>query len=172
MMPFEADDAVQSRPQWRAIAMIDTLKPSSSPARAPALVAALLVAAAFVSASCATDIGPMSADKMAAIQAGPTFTPMTVRPEITNQDEIVEALNGEYPENFREQGIGGRVVVLFYIDETGRVLDTRVARSSGSEPLDEAALRVADVYEFTAALNRDDPVPVWIQLPVTFQSRN
>jgi len=37
--------------------------------------------------------------------------------------------------------------------------------------LDAAALAVADVYRFSAALNRDKVVPVWVSFPITFQVR-
>ena len=32
-------------------------------------------------------------------------------------------------------------------------------------------LRVAEVVEFTPALDGDKPVPVWISMPITFQTR-
>ena len=37
--------------------------------------------------------------------------------------------------------------------------------------LDDAAIKVADIIEFTPALNRDKKVPVWISLPITFTTR-
>jgi protein TonB len=61
------------------------------------------------------------------------------------------------------------VVVWFFITEEGLVQDTRISRSSGQAQLDEAALRVADVLRFTPAMNRDEAVAVWIEVPVTFQ---
>ncbi len=108
-------------------------------------------------------------DGEADLSAGPVFTPMTVRPEIRNRSEIVAALMREYPALLRDAGIGGQVVVWFFISEDGTVLDRRVSESSGHNPLDEAALNVADIFRFTPALNRDERVPVWIQLPLTFQ---
>ena len=71
----------------------------------------------------------------------------------------------------RDAGIGGTVEVWFFISEEGRVLDSRVFESSGQVQFDEAALRVADIVLFTPALNRDQRVQVWIQLPITFQVR-
>lgn len=103
------------------------------------------------------------------IQAGPVFTPMTVRPEIRNVAEVQAALMREYPPILRGAGIGGRVFVWFYISETGQVTDSRISQSSGHAALDEAALKVAAVFQFTPAVNRDEPVPVWIQLPIAFQ---
>jgi len=101
----------------------------------------------------------------------PFFTPMTVRPGIRNRSDVQRALEREYPPLLRDAGIGGTVLVWFFIDETGRVETMRVHTSSGHRALDEAALRVADVIDFTPALNRDRRVPVWISLPITFQIR-
>jgi TonB family protein len=61
------------------------------------------------------------------------------------------------------------VVVWFFISVEGTVLDRRVAESSGQVMLDEAALKVADVFRFTPALNRDQIVQVWIQMPIVFR---
>ena len=113
----------------------------------------------------------ISPEDLAAIQAGPVFTPMTVRPEILNRDEIIPTLIQNYPPDLRDAGIGGQVAVWFYISDTGNVLHTRISQSSGHDGLDAAALRVANVYEFTPALNRDQRVKVWIQIPITFQVR-
>ncbi len=102
----------------------------------------------------------------------PYFTPMTVRPEITNRGEVQAALIREYPSNLRDAGIGGTVVVWFYITETGQVQDGRISRSSGQQDFDQAALRVASVFRFTPATNRREPVAVWIEVPITFQVIN
>ena len=101
----------------------------------------------------------------------PTFTPFTVRPDIRNRSEVVAALEREYPPLLRDAGIGGTIDVWFFIDETGRVIRTLVDKSSGHRALDDAALIVASVIQFTPALNRDKRVPVWISLPITFTTR-
>ncbi len=105
------------------------------------------------------------------LSAAPVFTPMTVRPEIRNRSEVQAALMREYPPILRDAGIGGTVEVWLFISEEGRVLDSRVSKSSGQVQFDEAALRVAKVVRFSPALNRDQIVQVWIQLPITFQVR-
>ncbi|MGD2121030.1 MAG: energy transducer TonB [Gemmatimonadota bacterium] len=105
------------------------------------------------------------------IAAAPTFTPYTVRPDIKNRDEVARALEREYPPLLRDAGIGGTVQVWFFIDEEGRVQNTQVNESSGHKALDDAAIKVAEIIEFTPALNRDKRVPVWISLPVTFTTR-
>ncbi len=102
------------------------------------------------------------------ISANPVFTPMTVHPEIKNRREVQLALMREYPTFLRDAGIGGEVVVWFFISEEGLVLDRRVSQSSGHIQLDQAALEVADVFRFSPALNLENVVQVWIQLPISF----
>ena len=117
------------------------------------------------------DLPPPPTETTVDIAAAPTFTPMTVRPEIRNRSAVIQAMERGYPPMLRDAGIGGQVLVWFFINEQGRVVDNRIANSSGNAQLDEAALRVASVYEFTPALNRDQVVPVWVQIPITFQVR-
>jgi protein TonB len=105
------------------------------------------------------------------ISSQPTFTPFTVAPSILNRQDVVRAMTREYPPLLRDAGIGGTVRVFFFIDEEGIVQDFRIDQSSGHQALDDAALAVADVYRFSAALNRDKKVPVWVSFPITFQVR-
>ena len=109
------------------------------------------------------DLPPPPTDEGEAdLSAAPVFTPMTVRPEIRNTREVEAALMMEYPAILRNAGIGGTVVVWFFISEEGTVLDRRVSQSSGYTHFDEAALEVADIFRFTPALNRDQIVQVWM----------
>lgn len=105
------------------------------------------------------------------LSAAPTFTPFTVAPIIQNRNDVIRAMTREYPPLLRDAGIGGTVKVFFFIDENGSVQDTRIDTSSGHQALDDAALNVASVYRFTAAMNRDKKVPVWVSFPITFQVR-
>jgi protein TonB len=105
------------------------------------------------------------------ISKTPTFTPFTVRPGVRNREEVRRALIREYPPILREAGIGGTVEVWFQVDENGVVQTKLVKISSGHEALDRAALMVAEVIEFSPALNRDKRVQVWISLPITFNIR-
>ena len=105
------------------------------------------------------------------IGAAPVFTPYTVKPDYTNANEVRRALEREYPPLLRDAGIGGTTIVWFFIDEQGVVQNQVVQNSSGHQALDDAALRVAPVFKFTPALNRDKAVPVWVQLPITFTTK-
>ena len=115
------------------------------------------------------DLLPPPTTEARDISVAPVFTPMTVRPEIRNRAEIQHALMTQYPAMLRNAGIGGTVELWFFISKEGRVLDRRVFRSSGFVQLDEAALKVADVFRFTPALNREKIVQVWIRFPIEFQ---
>ena len=48
---------------------------------------------------------------------------------------------------------------------------TQLHESSGHQALDEAALEVAGVMEFTPAKNRDQTVPVWVSIAIVFAAR-
>ena len=105
------------------------------------------------------------------LAAGPAFTPFTVAPSIKNRREVIEAMERAYPPLLRGAGVGGTTYVYFLISETGEVESTSLRRSSGHPALDDAALRVADVFDFTPALNGSRIVPVWVSFPITFQVR-
>ncbi len=105
------------------------------------------------------------------IEAGPTFTPFTEAPSIVNRDEIVAAMESGFPPLLKDAGIGGTVRLYFLIGADGETRDVRIDQSSGHQALDQAALRVGQVYRFSPAKLRGEPVPVWVSFPVTFQVR-
>ncbi len=102
------------------------------------------------------------------VDAAPRFTPYSVAPELKNAGEVQRALVREYPSILKDAGITGRTLVWVLIDEHGKVLRTQVKESSGTPQLDAAALRVAQVMEFTPALNHDRRVRVWVAVPLRF----
>jgi protein TonB len=114
---------------------------------------------------------PREASTERDLAKAPIFTPFTVKPEIRNRGEVAQALARMYPPLLRDAGIGGTVLVWFFINAEGKVERTLVREGSGHADLDEAALKVADIITFTPALNRDKRVPVWISLPITFTVR-
>jgi outer membrane biosynthesis protein TonB len=65
----------------------------------------------------------------------PGFTPMTVRPSLTNAEEVRQALLREYPAVLRAAGIGGVATLWVHIDVNGVVSSTRIFESSGFEAL-------------------------------------
>ncbi|HSM59648.1 MAG TPA: hypothetical protein VK849_02575, partial [Longimicrobiales bacterium] len=55
------------------------------------------------------DLPPPPEERAADLSAAPTFTPFTVAPSILNRDEVVRAMEREYPPLLRDAGIGGTV---------------------------------------------------------------
>lgn len=98
----------------------------------------------------------------------PTFTPFVVIPAFQNREEVVATLVRDYPADLREAGSGGTVNIWFFVDEEGTVQRTLINETSGLRALDDAAIRVANIIEFLPALNRDQPRPVWVSLPIEF----
>lgn len=114
-------------------------------------------------AAAATDsVAPVSRET-------PSFTPHTVRPELTNGEDVSRALVREYPPMLRDAQIGGTVTVWLFIDTNGAVENSKVQVPSGYPMLDAAALNVANTMRFTPAFNRDQKVPVWVSIPITFR---
>ncbi len=106
-----------------------------------------------------------------ALADGPTFTPFTQAPSIVNRQEVINAMEANYPPLLRDAGIGGTVRVYFFVSAEGTVEDVRIDQSAGHPALDAAAQEVARVYRFSPALNKDEKVPVWVSFPITFQVR-
>ena len=119
-----------------------------------------------------TDVTPESqTPNRQELASAPTPTPFTVGPSLLNRDELIKAMEQSYPKELRDAGTSGTVRIQFFIDETGRVVETRLGQSSGHPMLDEAALGVARLYRFEPARNGEEKVPVWVSFPITFQVR-
>jgi len=97
----------------------------------------------------------------------PTFIPFDVPPKLLNRGEIERLLVRLYPPSLRDVGIGGAVIVWAYVDVKGNVLKTFIKDSSGYPSMDEAAAQVVQQMHFKAAINRDQPIAVWISQKVT-----
>jgi TonB family protein len=96
------------------------------------------------------------------------YTRTNEPPRMLNQPEVWEALIAGYPAALREAGMEGTTTMSVCIDEGGLVAKTRLVRSSGNDDLDEVATNMMEtVARFSPATVDDEPVPVWVQLPVT-----
>jgi outer membrane biosynthesis protein TonB len=69
------------------------------------------------------DLPPPPEESAVDLSSAPTFTPFTVAPSILNRNDVVRAMEREYPPLLRDAGIGGTVLIYFFIDEEGRVQD-------------------------------------------------
>ena len=100
----------------------------------------------------------------------PADTQYEVAPILANRLEVQRVLDIEYPPVLRDAGVGGTTRLHMFINAAGALDSALVAQTSGYEQLDQAALRVANAFEFVPAQNEGENVAVWIQVPITFQA--
>lgn len=116
-----------------------------------------------------SDLPPPPTGQGVTVSNEPAFTPMEVAPRLRNQSAFAQQLQRRYPNMLKDAGIGGTTTLWVQINETGTVMETRVFNSSGYQQFDDLAEElIRSVAQFSPAMNRDQPVPVWIQIPITF----
>ena len=78
--------------------------------------------------------------------------------------------NQQYPERAMEDGIQGRVSVLFVIDKDGSISNVQVRGPKGGELLEKEAKRVIEkLPKFKPGMQRGKPVKVKYSQPITFK---
>jgi protein TonB len=95
-----------------------------------------------------------------------------VAPQVSNLPRVRQSLEREYPIGLRDTGVGGHVDMWFYVNEQGVVERFQIGQGSGQAALDQAALRVARVFQFTPARLGDQPVATWTSFRITFVGAN
>lgn len=114
---------------------------------------------------------PSPVTRSDAERTGRVFVPYTLGPRLLNRAETERALQRAYPPFLRDAGIGGRPNIWIHVGETGEVIGAEIHDSSGYEAIDQAALAVAQTMKFSAALNLDRKVAVWVSVPISFTAR-
>ena len=99
------------------------------------------------------------------------YVAYTVAARLINREEVARTARRLYPPHLRDAGIEGTTLLWVRVGVDGSVAEVRVKESSGSEAFDAAALRVAQEMEFRPAMNLDQPVALWVQIPLQFQIR-
>ncbi len=79
--------------------------------------------------------------------------------------------NLTYPEIALKAGVEGKVLVWAFVDKTGNVTETLVKQSLGNNGCDEEAVKAIKSVKWKPAKQRDDPVGVWVMVPVEFKLR-
>jgi protein TonB len=74
-----------------------------------------------------------------------------------------------YPPTSRRLGETGVVMLQILVDEEGRVTNAKVAKSSGFQRLDDAAVKhVTRAWRFTPGTRDGKPAAMWLTVPVRF----
>jgi protein TonB len=74
-----------------------------------------------------------------------------------------------YPQEAKEKGFEGEVVLRVEVLANGRVGQIEIKRSSSYELLDRSALTAVKQWRFTPARKGDVVIPLWVNIPVKFQ---
>jgi TonB family protein len=74
-----------------------------------------------------------------------------------------------YPQEAREKGYEGEVVLRVEVLSNGRVGQIEVRKSSGFELLDHSALTTVKQWRFIPAKKGDIAIPLWVNIPIKFQ---
>lgn len=78
--------------------------------------------------------------------------------------------NVQYPDSAKAKGISGVPYVSYVVDETGRVTNARIVRSSGDPWLDQEAVRVVGLLTgYTPGRQRGKAVAVQFTVPIRFE---
>ncbi len=79
----------------------------------------------------------------------------------------------EYPSSARREGVEGTVVVAIFVKEDGRPGEVKVAKSSGSQALDDAAVKeVQRNWKLVPGKEDGKPVAMWYNFAITFKLTN
>lgn len=98
----------------------------------------------------------------------PSYIRHQVAPRPDRKELERERLERYYPPNLERSGVEGIVDLWVYVNETGEVTRSRVISSSGHARMDTAAVKVARERNYLPALNRDQPIGVWVTQRVCF----
>jgi protein TonB len=83
----------------------------------------------------------------------------------------VEQQRPAYPASARRARIQGTTLLAVLIADDGRVAEIVVKESAGHPDLDVAAADAVRRWRFTPARRGDDPIAMWVELPVEFRLR-
>ncbi len=91
------------------------------------------------------------------------FVPVEVYPEMIYQE------TPEFPRLAKQAGMTGLVWVKALVDKDGNVRDAQVAKTSGTQSLDEAAVKASFKNKFKPGIQNGRPVACWVTYKVEFK---
>jgi protein TonB len=91
------------------------------------------------------------------------FVPVEILPEMIFQQQP------EYPRLAKTAGLTGTVWVQALVDKEGNVRQAKVAKTSGTQSLDEEAVKAAYKNKFKPGIQNGKPVACWVSYKVDFK---
>ncbi|HUM18091.1 MAG TPA: TonB family protein [Candidatus Nitrosotalea sp.] len=125
----------------------------------------------------ATSIVPLAAPDGPAVSTAPvtaSASPSTAIPEGVTQYARPRGgyqVRPSYPAAPRRQGIQGTTLLRIHVLADGRIGDVLIEQSAGHPDLDQAARDAVRAWRFEPARRGNDPVAMWVLLPVEFRLR-
>ena len=116
------------------------------------------------------EAAPLPVDAIAPEEEVLTFVEQM--PEFPGGDDALSAYlskNIKYPKQANEQGISGRVVINFVVNENGDIADVKVARGIGYGCDEEAMRVVRSMPNWRPGKQNGKAVRVSYSLPITFE---
>lgn len=106
-----------------------------------------------------------------------TSEPDAAKSEFVEYDTPPEPVGGSaeiqknmiYPELAREAGIEGIVIVQTKIDIDGNASQSKIIKGIEDGEINEAAINAIEKTKWNPALNNNQPVAVWVTIPVHFK---
>ncbi len=95
------------------------------------------------------------------------FIPVEKQPQ-TDMAELQKSV--VYPEMAKKAGIEGKVILRVLVDTDGSVRKVAVMQTD-SQLLVESAKNAVEKATFTPAIQNNQPVMVWVSIPITFKLR-
>jgi protein TonB len=112
-----------------------------------------------------------SGSSHAPVAAAPPAPPAPPTPVIAAEEGANYLANPRpaYPEVALRRGWQGEVSLRVQVSPAGRPLSVIVARSSGREPLDQAAIAAVRGWTFVPARQGGQAVAGWVNVPIVFR---
>jgi len=76
-----------------------------------------------------------------------------------------------YPEIAQKAGIEGKVLIWAFVDKTGKITKAKIKKGigSGDSSCEKAALAAISNTEWEPATAKDEPLGVWVMVPIEFK---
>lgn len=89
--------------------------------------------------------------------------------EVDTPPKLLHYIAPKMPVAARSQGLTGKVTLRLVVSETGEVIDARVQSAQPQQLFDDAALTAARRWRFKPAQIHNQPVSVYVDVPINFQ---
>ncbi|MFZ1683310.1 MAG: energy transducer TonB [Candidatus Zixiibacteriota bacterium] len=83
--------------------------------------------------------------------------------------QVISRVEPEYPRIAHQAGLTGTTVMNVLVDRCGKVRTARVATSSGTQALDDAAVAVMYKWRFSPASDAGIPIAAWTSETIEFK---